>query len=670
VLLVGTQTNKKEKLITIDFGGLLHHTLIVGQSGGGKSFFVARLIEEILLRSKARLIILDPNGDFRQISKPSPTAWTKFSDSFNHMKSISAKASVPIFDEQDEFLSGWGKRRFAYLSSGRRRTPPREGDVTSTLVAHWDALDDEQRAFYLQANAQTDPRMFLALKAITENVLWKQSTFSLGSAGFNLRQMRESCELFLSGDINLRKYPYVKTLSQDDWSRVRASLDEMTAMFKIWWNPSANYEIAPRGISYYVDCLIQGKSSDSSYSDALVVSLEEAAASDSLLVADIVLSRCWHQAKAGWRRVVEGEQDRRVPTFIVIDEAHNFAPEVNSDPLRERVTKRLLQIASEGRKYGLYLILATQRPTKLHPGLVPECENACVLRLQSKRETDFAVNVLGLPENQAGSVPSFELGQGVFIGRWMGPAPVNAMIAPARISVGGGSLPDDWRSIPEATPEIDSLDAIRSYILERLEESEYPIPSAQMAASVLQEFGSLRGTWGGHGSFKKLVLELAIPDLCFSQLPPAYVYLSSRHELPETSSMEAGEIRDPTELILDKVRRRVSFQIGDSQATYKAVLQAISHEVVENGFNLTETSRNVRDRLVGEGVAAGRNLVNSVLKGIFLGGHTFEDGSDQSPSALAVALVRSITSALADGEGDMSDSDQLLVRSVFGGGFI
>ena len=46
---------------------MAHHTIIVAQSGSGKSFFLGRLVEEILLASQARVLVFDPNSDFRKI---------------------------------------------------------------------------------------------------------------------------------------------------------------------------------------------------------------------------------------------------------------------------------------------------------------------------------------------------------------------------------------------------------------------------------------------------------------------------------------------------------------------------------------------------------------------------------------------------------------------------
>jgi hypothetical protein len=40
------------------------HTVIVAQSGSGKSFFLGRLVEELLMRTKCRCLIFDPTGIF------------------------------------------------------------------------------------------------------------------------------------------------------------------------------------------------------------------------------------------------------------------------------------------------------------------------------------------------------------------------------------------------------------------------------------------------------------------------------------------------------------------------------------------------------------------------------------------------------------------------------
>ena len=43
---------------------IAHHTATIAQSGSGKSYFLGRLIEEILLKTRSRVLIMDPNSDF------------------------------------------------------------------------------------------------------------------------------------------------------------------------------------------------------------------------------------------------------------------------------------------------------------------------------------------------------------------------------------------------------------------------------------------------------------------------------------------------------------------------------------------------------------------------------------------------------------------------------
>jgi hypothetical protein len=70
--------HSEEHLVRIPAHLLGYHTAIVAQSGSGKSFFLGRLIEEIMLSTKARCVVLDPNADFRRVSEVvSAARWQK-----------------------------------------------------------------------------------------------------------------------------------------------------------------------------------------------------------------------------------------------------------------------------------------------------------------------------------------------------------------------------------------------------------------------------------------------------------------------------------------------------------------------------------------------------------------------------------------------------------------
>jgi hypothetical protein len=56
-----------DDLVLADPASIAYHTVIVAQSGSGKSYFLGRVLEEIALKTKSRVVIFDPNADFRKI---------------------------------------------------------------------------------------------------------------------------------------------------------------------------------------------------------------------------------------------------------------------------------------------------------------------------------------------------------------------------------------------------------------------------------------------------------------------------------------------------------------------------------------------------------------------------------------------------------------------------
>ena len=82
------------------------HTVIIAQSGSGKSFFLGRLIEEIMIKSKARCLILDPNGDFRRINEIDEELWR--SDQVLTQKyDIKTGMGKLTLETKDEFAKKW-----------------------------------------------------------------------------------------------------------------------------------------------------------------------------------------------------------------------------------------------------------------------------------------------------------------------------------------------------------------------------------------------------------------------------------------------------------------------------------------------------------------------------------------------------------------------------------
>ncbi len=108
---------------------------------------------------------------------------------------------------------------------------------------------------------------------------------------------------------------------------------------------------------------------------------------------------------------------RRRPRLIVIDEAHNLCSPEPVDAVHELLTQRIVQIAAEGRKYGLWLLLSTQRPSKVHPNALSQCDNLALMRMSSPRDLDELAGVFGYaPESLLTRALGFAQGQALFAG--------------------------------------------------------------------------------------------------------------------------------------------------------------------------------------------------------------------------------------------------------------
>lgn len=113
-----------------------------------------------------------------------------------------------------------------------------------------------------------------------------------------------------------------------------------------------------------------------------------------------------------WKR-----RSERRPILIVIDEAHNLCPAEPNGPLEQALTDQLIQIAAEGRKFGLWLLLSTQRPTKIHQNVLSQCDNLALLRMNAPRDLQEIESVFGFaPAELIRRSSTFTQGQVLFAG--------------------------------------------------------------------------------------------------------------------------------------------------------------------------------------------------------------------------------------------------------------
>lgn len=78
-------------------------------------------------------------------------------------------------------------------------------------------------------------------------------------------------------------------------------------------------------------------------------------------------------------------KDKRgsMPVVIALEEAQNYIPEINRKD-RESISRKVFErIAREGRKYGLSLLISSQRPSELSKTVLSQCNSFIVHRIQN-----------------------------------------------------------------------------------------------------------------------------------------------------------------------------------------------------------------------------------------------------------------------------------------------
>ncbi len=134
----------------------------------------------------------------------------------------------------------------------------------------------------------------------------------------------------------------------------------------------------------------------------------------------------------------------REPVLIVIDEAHNLCPQHPDDPVTAQATDHVVRIAGEGRKYGLYLLVATQRPQKVHENVLSQCDNLVLMRMNSLADLAFVGEAFSfVPAALLSHATEFRLGESL-VGGKIASHPAFIRFG-SRISEEGGSdVPSGW----------------------------------------------------------------------------------------------------------------------------------------------------------------------------------------------------------------------------------
>ncbi|WP_217465662.1 ATP-binding protein [Burkholderia lata] len=104
------------------------------------------------------------------------------------------------------------------------------------------------------------------------------------------------------------------------------------------------------------------------------------------------------------------------PFLLVYEEAHKYAP--RSDLARFRASLHSIErIAKEGRKYGVSLLISSQRPSEISETIFSQCSNFLAMRLTNPEDQAYVKRLL--PDtlgNLTAGLPALEQGEALLIG--------------------------------------------------------------------------------------------------------------------------------------------------------------------------------------------------------------------------------------------------------------
>ena len=137
-----------------------------------------------------------------------------------------------------------------------------------------------------------------------------------------------------------------------------------------------------------------------------------------------VLARIVFEALQRYRR----KYGKELPTTLVLEEAHTFVHRdlggESAPPAGRECARVFERIAREGRKFGLGLVLASQRPSEVSPTVLSQCNSFLLHRLVNDRDQELVKRLV--PDGLGPllrELPSLPTRRAILLG-WAAPAPI------------------------------------------------------------------------------------------------------------------------------------------------------------------------------------------------------------------------------------------------------
>lgn len=405
-LKVGTYTLDGKATAYIDGDKLFQrHAALLGSTGSGKSFTVASILEQSAQLSHTNMIVLDLHGEYSSM---------KFASHYR----IAGIGDLKEAREGAIFLPFW----LLTYDEMQSVFVDRSGDnAPNQALALMDSVIEMKRGA-IEALKRPD---LLDGFTVDTPVPYRLSEL-VQSLDSKNEEVTPTGEEYVSGakkgQPKTEKGPLNGKLSRF-LIRLKTKMNDRRYAFM--YQAPAEYETYDALHALAKKLLGTGNIKDGVNPGIKIIDFSEVP-SDILPVVIGLVARLVYQVQFWSDPGPAG--DERHPVVIVCDEAHLYLPSsaASTGPLERRALENFERIAKEGRKYGVGLLVVSQRPSDVSTTILSQCSNIISLRLSNK--TDQGVVKQLLPESLEGLMevlPTLDVGEAVVVG--------DATLLPTRI---------------------------------------------------------------------------------------------------------------------------------------------------------------------------------------------------------------------------------------------
>lgn len=377
------------------------HAAILGSTGSGKSCAVSLILERAHARKHANIIVFDMHGEYASLANPplrkDGTQPTPIASLFK----IAGPGDLDNPQENILFLPYWLLNREEMLSMildrSDQNAPNQAARFTSHVREFKDTTLKDEKQETVRATFTVDSPVPYKLNDLLVKLREDDTGMKPGASKAEIK-----------GDWNGKLTRFISRLeAKAEDRRYGFMFKPPVAALKYDWLAKQIAKLLAPGEGQH---------------GIKVVDFSEVP-SDVLPVVTGVFARLLYDVQF-WMQL-----EKRTPFVFVCDEAHLYLPvRDDADAVEKQALYSFERIAKEGRKYGVSLLVVSQRPSDVSRTILSQCNNFLILRLTNDQDQNVVRRLM--PDSLAGvldGLPLLDIGEALLLG--------DAILLPARIKL-------------------------------------------------------------------------------------------------------------------------------------------------------------------------------------------------------------------------------------------